>query len=127
MKLPRWVHRAIAFVGGYFWLPCPVCGRRFGGHENPSGLLRTVARRSGAMYCARCVARYGHTIVLTAAEGFVIRAFKLPVELVIDIDDRNRRTWRSVHVRTSELEATVYGPFRRHYLGEWIDGETPDA
>jgi hypothetical protein len=22
-----------AFLRGYFWLPCPICGRMFGGHE----------------------------------------------------------------------------------------------
>jgi len=30
---PRWIHRLWAFVAGYFWLPCPECGRYFGGHE----------------------------------------------------------------------------------------------
>lgn len=29
----RLLHRIWAFVGGYFWLPCPRCGRMFGGHE----------------------------------------------------------------------------------------------
>jgi len=38
LKKPRWVQRLIAFFGGYFWLPCPICGRKFGGHE-PSGTL----------------------------------------------------------------------------------------
>jgi hypothetical protein len=33
MGLPRFVHRVRAFAGGYFWLPCPQCGRPFGGHE----------------------------------------------------------------------------------------------
>jgi len=31
--MPRWMHRAWARIGGYFWLPCPECGRMFGGHE----------------------------------------------------------------------------------------------
>ena len=31
--LPRWVHQWFAFMGGYFWLPCPMCGRVMGGHE----------------------------------------------------------------------------------------------
>jgi hypothetical protein len=31
--LPRWVHRGYAFLLGYFWLPCPLCGRFSGGHE----------------------------------------------------------------------------------------------
>jgi hypothetical protein len=29
----RWFHRAYAFVAGYFWIPCPLCGHKFGGHE----------------------------------------------------------------------------------------------
>ncbi len=32
MKL-RNLNRAIALAEGYFWLPCPVCGQEFGGHE----------------------------------------------------------------------------------------------
>ena len=31
--LPRWLHRLYARFLGYFWLPCPICGRCFGGHE----------------------------------------------------------------------------------------------
>lgn len=29
----RAANRAYALVGGYFWLPCPLCGQEFGGHE----------------------------------------------------------------------------------------------
>ena len=29
----RRVHRAYARLAGFFWLPCPLCGREFGGHE----------------------------------------------------------------------------------------------
>lgn len=38
--LPRWVHRRYANRAGYFWLPCPLCGRYSGGHEwrNRNGL-----------------------------------------------------------------------------------------
>lgn len=31
--IPRSVHRWIAWLLGYFWLPCPLCGEEFGGHE----------------------------------------------------------------------------------------------
>ncbi|KKN52553.1 hypothetical protein LCGC14_0611050 [marine sediment metagenome] len=31
--LPRWIHRWYAHLLGYFWLPCPICKRKFGGHE----------------------------------------------------------------------------------------------
>ena len=31
----RLLHKAYAKFMGYFWLPCPVCGTEFGGHEVP--------------------------------------------------------------------------------------------
>jgi len=33
VRLPRWLHRWYANHYGYFWLPCPLCGEPFGGHE----------------------------------------------------------------------------------------------
>ena len=37
MSLPRWWHHLHACVAGYFWAPCPRCGRYFGGHEEHGG------------------------------------------------------------------------------------------
>lgn len=37
MFLPRTFHRLYAKIVGYFWLPCPICGRYFGGHEWQEG------------------------------------------------------------------------------------------
>ena len=31
------MHRVWAFVMGYFWMPCPLCGESFGGHEWAGG------------------------------------------------------------------------------------------
>lgn len=36
-RLPRWTNRLYARVAGYFWVPCPICGRDFGGHEIGDG------------------------------------------------------------------------------------------
>ena len=33
--MPRWFAKFWANFNGYFWMPCPVCGRMFGGHELP--------------------------------------------------------------------------------------------
>lgn len=30
---PRWLNRLVARLTGFFWLPCPLCKRPFGGHE----------------------------------------------------------------------------------------------
>ncbi len=32
-KLDRIYNGAYTFLHGYFWLPCPICGKNFGGHE----------------------------------------------------------------------------------------------
>lgn len=29
----RGLHRRYAVALGYFWIPCPLCGQEFGGHE----------------------------------------------------------------------------------------------
>ena len=49
---PRWLQAVIAFLGGYFWLPCPICGENFGGHED-SGNLYTGGG-SGWCVCINC-------------------------------------------------------------------------
>jgi hypothetical protein len=55
-RLPRWMHRTYARLGGYFWLPCPLCGQYFAGHEwrdhdgkssvihNPDSIYETSGR-----------------------------------------------------------------------------------
>ena len=30
----RLLNKIYAFIMGYFWLPCPNCGKMFGGHES---------------------------------------------------------------------------------------------
>ena len=36
MRLPEWMRKLRANLGGYFWLPCPICGEMFGGFEASS-------------------------------------------------------------------------------------------
>jgi len=57
MKLPRWIHKLYANAFGYFWLPCPICGRKFGGHEwdierNNNSIKETESSGSGV--CPNC-------------------------------------------------------------------------
>lgn len=33
MSISRRFHQLYARTFGYFWLPCPICGEHFGGHE----------------------------------------------------------------------------------------------
>ena len=59
MGLPRIVHRLYAWALGYFWIPCPLCGRHFGGHEwhYPDDL--SVIRKpegGGTAICPTCTA-----------------------------------------------------------------------
>ena len=52
MKLPRFYHRIYAKLNGYFWLPCPICGEKFGGHENTAFLAMDWYR--GVQVCTNC-------------------------------------------------------------------------
>lgn len=49
----RLLDRAYAYVNGYFWLPCPLCGRHFGGHEH--GGVTTVGDKLKTI-CPTCTA-----------------------------------------------------------------------
>lgn len=55
--LPRWVHHLFALVFGYFWHPCTLCKRRFGGHEfgprNGNSCTTDVAGRAMGI-CPDC-------------------------------------------------------------------------
>jgi hypothetical protein len=42
-----------AKLRGYFWLPCPICGQMFGGHEKGGDLM--TSWEDGLMVCPRCV------------------------------------------------------------------------
>jgi hypothetical protein len=50
---PRWLAKLWAYFGGYFWLPCPVCGESFGGQEWARDLW--IDEYSGCGVCANCV------------------------------------------------------------------------
>ena len=47
MKLFRRLNKLYANVFGYFWLPCPVCGEDFGGHEIANMNTRCVVDKAG--------------------------------------------------------------------------------
>ncbi len=56
-RLGRSCNRAYARLFGYFWIPCPICGRRFGGHEWGATLWtagegRAVCRNEGCVRVA---------------------------------------------------------------------------
>lgn len=40
-------HAQWALTHHYFWLPCPTCGRYFGGHEAGSGSVMTPEKGPG--------------------------------------------------------------------------------
>lgn len=45
------MHRIRAFLGGYFWLSCPICKRKFGGHEQKSGNVLWTGYHVGIGIC----------------------------------------------------------------------------
>jgi hypothetical protein len=67
---PRWWAKLRADFGGYFWLPCPVCGRMFGGHEwdykNLASTVPTEVRGLSKAICPSCT-RNGYGVDPTGA------------------------------------------------------------
>ena len=59
MNLPRFVHHFYANLFSYFWLPCRVCGRYFGGHQIGGGRVR----EGGHIWitCPKCPGEYSAT------------------------------------------------------------------
>lgn len=60
--VPRWVHWTWAQLNGYFWWPCPSCGKPFGGHETQQvkGHFHsrpTADNAEGEMICPDCTRR----------------------------------------------------------------------
>lgn len=47
----RTLHRLYAWLFGYFWLPCPVCGKMFGGHEVADIFTGAVIAEDGKAHC----------------------------------------------------------------------------
>jgi hypothetical protein len=64
---PRFIHWLIAIWGGLFWLPCPLCGKRFGGHE-PTGTLM-VSFSSGQGVCRKCAHKAKTMMAFSMPEG----------------------------------------------------------
>jgi len=63
VRRPRWLQRLYAWWHAYFWEPCPLCGRHFGGHEwrDRPGKSSLIPHPDGQPghglgICPRCVA-----------------------------------------------------------------------
>ncbi len=54
----RLLNRIYALVFGYFWKPCPICGKMFGGHESSNGFSNAIPdkydKRVGDIICPDC-------------------------------------------------------------------------
>lgn len=57
MPLPRFLHYLHAHLNGYFWLPCPLCGNKFGGHEKGGSFYSRDKPGEGQMTCVNCKER----------------------------------------------------------------------
>ena len=49
----RWFHHGFAAFWRFFWLPCPLCGREFGGHE-AGGSIPMGDSGDGGCVCSEC-------------------------------------------------------------------------
>lgn len=89
MRLPRWIHQLYAWVNGYYWLPCPRCGRWTGGHEggcsrDPCAVM--VDATSGQIVCQDCCqGAEAHEAAADALHSALVRS--LLAEGVLQVKD----------------------------------------
>jgi len=50
---PRWFAYLRTVFGGYFWIPCPICGEYFGGFETSQEGLQ-ISYIEGKCVCMNC-------------------------------------------------------------------------
>jgi hypothetical protein len=50
--MSRFWNRLKALWGGFFWMPCPICGKNFGGHEWRVTWMQSAFRGVGV--CRNC-------------------------------------------------------------------------
>ena len=50
----RLLNKIYAKLCGYFWLPCPMCGKMFGGHEWKDGNDLMLSMNHGKGVCPNC-------------------------------------------------------------------------
>jgi len=50
----RWLSHLYATLGAYFWHPCPICGKNFGGHEWLDGNILMNSSSTGRGVCPDC-------------------------------------------------------------------------
>lgn len=53
-RQPRWLQHIKAWLGGYFWSPCELCGEYSGGHEWDTEDTLLYAPDRGRGVCANC-------------------------------------------------------------------------
>lgn len=55
LRLPCWLHKWYAGFCGYFWVPCVLCGREWGGHEwRDDAVSLYEGDGTGRGVCPRC-------------------------------------------------------------------------
>ena len=72
----RIFHKLYAKMFGYFWIPCPLCGDMFGGHERHAKKSLRVSNNSGKVVCQYCE-------IVVVLENYR-RAFQFDFEVVED-------------------------------------------
>lgn len=73
-RVERKLHEAYARYNGYFWLPCPVCGEWFGGHEKGGGNARHIEPVEDEPYRA-------HSTCPNCPGYWEIRATRVPSDI----------------------------------------------
>lgn len=81
MRGPRFFRKWYAETFNYFWIPCPNCGRMFGGHEKFGGTMWGEGG-SGRILCRHCSDDIGESPMTKIREASTSSAISPPPDAV---------------------------------------------
>jgi hypothetical protein len=66
----RLLNKLYANLFGYFWIPCPLCGNMFGGHEVNERTKSIIKKNGhgGIVICQKCSAKWTEVSVVCESE-----------------------------------------------------------
>lgn len=123
MKHRLWNHFRASW-GGYFWMPCPLCGQMMGGHEwkHFDGLESSIpdpkypaGSGRGIGICQDCtIAGKGYSLPFDPPKPVTVHWYDHDCEWVTKYCEEH-------HVRTARIPADVLGRFALSHSKRQVD------
>lgn len=111
----RWFNRAKAALTGRYWMPCPICGEEYGGHEEGQVGLCSLAY---APEQGIAIAQFQKGVCKATACQKKVCSYNAQVRRHAD-DMNARRAISDDYQSMSTLGVQTYAPPEVHHKAQW--------